>query len=151
EKTFNFETVSNHLKPRTKAHYYLRSAMFGVSSVDYKGTLIIEKPAQLADTYLAHHTLLLSENSRARSVPALEIEADDVKAGHAATIGKVDRELLFYLKSRGIPEDMATEMLIQGFFEGQLAMIPDEKTQEMAREGIMASLPFQLLEPLHAN
>lgn len=140
-QTYNLETISRHLVPRTKAHYYLRAAMFDSSVVDYKGNLIIEKPAQITDTYLAHHTLLLGEKARARTVPALEIEADDVKAGHAATIGKVDKELMFYLLSRGIDQKQAEQMLISGFFETQLKMIGDEKLRESLREEIMEMLP----------
>jgi Fe-S cluster assembly protein SufD len=142
-QTFPFETISKHLAPQTKAHYLLRAAMFDSSIVDYKGSIIIDKKAQLADTYLAHHTLLLSNLARARTIPALEIEADDVKAGHAATIGKVDDELMFYLKSRGINSKEAREMLISSFFEKQLQMIPDKKIQEDLRKIIKKSLPFQ--------
>jgi|GEM_PF-565266 len=140
-EAFPFETISNHIAQQTKAHYYLRAAMFGASNVDYQGKLIIQKHAQLADTYLAHHTLLLSDDSRARTIPALEIEADDVKAGHAATIGKVDKDLMFYLLSRGISREQAEELLIHGFFETQIRMIPEEKTQTLVRELITKFLP----------
>lgn len=138
---FGFETVSNHSAQQTKAHFYLRAAMFDESLVDYKGNLVIPKGAQMTDTYLAHHTLLLSNKSRARTIPALEIEADDVKAGHAATIGKVDKELMFYLTSRGISPGDAEAMLISGFFETQLRMIPEEATLAIVRDAITASLP----------
>lgn len=141
EKKYDFETVSRHVSPQTKAHYHLRAAMYDHSSIDYKGNLIIEKSAQLTDTYLAHHTLLLSDHARARTIPALEIEADDVKAGHAATIGKVDKDLMFYLQSRGIEPKEAEQLLISGFFETQLKMIDDQKMQQNLREKIMSSLP----------
>lgn len=140
-ESFPFETISNHIEQQTKAHYYLRAAMFGSSNVDYQGKLIIQKHAQLADTYLAHHTLLLSDESRARTIPALEIEADDVKAGHAATIGKVDKDLMFYLLSRGISRQQAEELLIHGFFETQIRMIPEEATQTLVRDTITGLLP----------
>ncbi|MCC7196918.1 SufD family Fe-S cluster assembly protein [Candidatus Peregrinibacteria bacterium] len=141
KESFPFETISNHIAQQTKAHYYLRAAMFGASNVDYQGKLLIKKSAQLADTYLAHHTLLLSDESRARTIPALEIEADDVKAGHAATIGKVDKDLMFYLLSRGISREQAEELLIHGFFETQVRMIPEEATQTFVREMITKLLP----------
>lgn len=145
EKTkFPFETISKHLVPQTKAHYYVRAAMFDHSLVDYKGNIIIEKQAQLTDSYLAHHTLLLSNYARARTIPALEIEADDVKAGHAATIGKVDEEVLFYLQSRGINEKEAEMMLIEGFSEPELKMIEDEKLQEYLRQTLQQLLPIHI-------
>lgn len=141
EQNFGFETISRHNAPESKAHYFLRAAMFDSSVIDYKGTLAIPKGAQLSDAYLAHHTLLLSDKARAKSIPALEIEADDIKAGHAATIGKADKDLMFYLKSRGIDEKEAQHLLITGFFETQLRMIPEEETQKILRDTIMNSLP----------
>lgn len=150
---FGFETISRHLVPETKASYRIRAAMFDRSVVDYKGNLIIPKPAQLTDTYLSHDTLLLSDYARAHTVPALEIEANDVKAGHAATIGKVDDELMFYLLSRGIAPQEARQMLITSFFESQLALIPDDETREELRGALMKSLPifsFDHAEPVAA-
>jgi len=139
---FGFETISRHLVPETKASYRIRAAMFDRSVVDYKGNLIIPKPAQLTDTYLSHDTLLLSDHARAHTVPALEIEANDVKAGHAATIGKVDDELMFYLLSRGIEPKDAEQMLINGFFESQLVLIPDEEIRDGLRTAIVKALPL---------
>ncbi len=146
EMKFSFETISRHIVPETKASYRIRAAMFDRSLVDYKGNLIITKPAQLTDTYLSHDTLLLSDYARAKTVPALEIEADDVKAGHAATIGKVDEELMFYLLSRGIESKEAGQMLINGFFESQLALIPDEEIREGLQKAIAQALPLPSLE-----
>jgi len=134
KNNFAFETFSHHTVPETKGHFYVKAVMFDQSLVDYKGNIIIEKPAQLSDSYLAHHTMLLSDQSRARSIPALEIEADDVKAGHAATIGKVEEELMFYLCSRGVPPKEAEQMLIEGFFAEYVRMVPDEKVQEQVYE-----------------
>lgn len=139
KNAFSFETISQHLVPQTKAHYLVRGVMFDHSLVDYKGNIIIEKNAQLTDTYLAHHTLLMSDFARARSIPALEIEADDVKAGHAATIGKVDEEIMFYLKSRGLESKEAYQILIEGFLEEGLKMV-DEKVQTTLRPILQKAL-----------
>jgi len=138
---FEFETVSRHMVPNTKASYRVRAAMFGRSSVDYRGNLVIPKTAQMTDTYLSHDTLLLSDFARARTVPALEIEANDVKAGHAATIGKVDEELMFYLLSRGISSKEAERLLITGFFESHLARIPDEAIRADLQKKLVKALP----------
>ncbi len=140
DKSFPFETVSLHTAPNTKAHYNVKAVMFDHSQVDYKGNIVIEKQAQMTDSYLSHHTLLMSEYARAKSVPALEILADDVKAGHSASIGKVDEEMMFYLKSRGIEDSTAEQMLVNGFFESQLNAIMDENLREQARKAIIGSL-----------
>lgn len=139
---FPFETFSQHRVPQTKAHYNVKAALYDSSLVDYKGTLVVDKPAQLADIYLSHDTLLMSDKARARTVPALEIEADDVIAGHAATIGKVDQEMMFYLKSRGIDPQAAERLLISGFFESHLQMVSDETVREELRAKIIDALPF---------
>ncbi len=137
---FPFETISNHETERTNGYYYIRAAQFDKSIVDYRGVLVIKPGAQITDSYLAHHTLMLSKNAKTYTVPSLEIEADDVKAGHAATMGKVDEELLFYLQTRGVNKSEAEEMLIQSFMETDLEKIPDEEIRKILAEEIEKSL-----------
>lgn len=136
ENKFPLETISNHNTKHTNAYYYIRSAMFDRSQINYKGNLIIKKGAQVTDSYLAHHTLMLSKNAKTHSIPCLEIEADDVKAGHAATIGKVDEHLLFYLQSRGLSKDEAQDILIKGFMESELQKIDSEEIRLILSEEI---------------
>lgn len=136
DEKFHFETISNHTVPNTNAYYYIRAAMFDRSEIDYKGNLIIKPKAQITDCYLAHHTLMLSRDAKTNSIPSLEIEADDVKAGHAATIGKVDDDMIFYFQSRGIDKKQAQEMLIQGFLENDLKKIPNEEAQKTLTQAI---------------
>lgn len=147
EENFPFETASNHYVPNTQAFYYLRSAMFDKAEIDYKGNLIIKKEAQQTDSYLAHNTLMLSKKAKTNTMPCLEIEADDVKAGHAAAIGKVDDELLFYLESRGIDRKQGQEMLIKGFLEADLNMIDSEE----ARTFIVKEIDKKLNARSNAN
>ncbi len=128
---FDLETVSDHGVSNTKAHYYLRSLLFDQSRVNYEGKLLIKKGGTQTDTYLAHHSLLLSPNAKVRTIPSLEIEANEVKAGHAATIGRVDDEMLFYLESRGIEKKEAIRLLIKSFVEIDLKKIPNEEVKNM--------------------
>ncbi|MBU0668052.1 SufD family Fe-S cluster assembly protein [Patescibacteria group bacterium] len=139
---FELSTVGRHMAPNTKARFLLQSALFDKSCVDFFGNLIVEPAAQLTDTDLRHRTLLLSDGARAKSVPSLEILADDVKAGHASTIGRVDDELLFYFQSRGVDAQVATQLIVMGFFESQLSMISDEQMRCDVRKKIVQSLPF---------
>lgn len=127
QNKFPLETISNHNAKHTNAYYYIRSAMFDRSQINYKGNLIIKPGAQLTDSYLAHHTLMLSKDAKTNTIPCLEIEADDVKAGHAATIGKVDEHLMFYLQSRGLSKAEAEDVLIRGFMESELQKIDSEE------------------------
>ncbi len=126
KENFNFETLSNHYSPETNAYYYTRATQLDKSKVRYRGSLNIKPKAQLTDSYLAHHTLMLSDKARTETIPSLEIEADDVKAGHAATIGQVDEEILHYMTSRGIDDKSAKDLMIKGFMEAELHMIPSE-------------------------
>lgn len=126
---FPFETISIHESQNTNAYYTVRSALFDQSEIDFKGSLNIKKKAQITDSYLAHHTLMLSDKAKTHTIPCLEIEADDVKAGHAATIGQVDEDLLFYLKSRGIDKKEGQAMLIRGFLEAEIENIQDKEAQ----------------------
>ena len=73
----------------------------------------------------------MSEFAKVNTIPSLEIEANDVKAGHAVTIGGIDEEMLFYLQSRGIEKDSAIKLLIKGFLVSDVSMVEDEKAREM--------------------
>lgn len=137
---FPFETISNHTVPHTNAYYYVRGAMFDKSQVNYRGQLNIRPKAQITDSYLAHHSLMLSKDAKVVTIPCLEIEADDVKAGHAATLGKVDEDMLFYLNTRGIDKNEAQHMLIQGFMEADLKKIPNEEIQQLLAKEIANAL-----------
>lgn len=140
KEKFPMETISLHKTRNTKAYYTMRSALFDESEVDYTGNLKIEKTAGATDCYLAHHTLMLSKNAKTHTVPCLEIENDDVKAGHAATIGNIDEELSFYLESRGLDKKSAKTLLIRNFLESDLKNILGEKDQQKLVKKIEASL-----------
>lgn len=137
---FAFETLSKHKAPQTKACYYVRNVLFDESMVDYRGNLIIQRDAQMTDAYLAHHSLMMSKDAKTYTIPSLEIEADDVKAGHAATVGNVDEELLFYLTSRGIEKRVARELLIKGFMQADFDKIPSEKLRLLVSKKIEEAL-----------
>jgi len=88
----------------------------------------VAKQAQKTLAYQANHNLLLSPTAEVYSKPILEIYADDVKCKHGATVGQLDQAALFYLRSRGIEESIATNMLLEGFAQ--------EVLQEITHPGI---------------
>ncbi len=141
KKSFRIETVARHTAPRSISRFYLREAMFDGSSLDYKGNLRIEREAQQSDAHLSSRSLLLSADAHVNSVPALEILADDVKAGHSATIGRLDEESLFYLYSRGLDKKTAEHMMINAFFASQTRMIEDAKTRKTVEKKISQLIP----------
>ncbi len=97
----------------------------------YAGLIKIEKRAARSDAYQANRNLVLSDKAKATSIPMLEIDNNDVRCTHGATVGPVDPEHLFYLRSRGIPESTAKRMLIQGFFGDVLDRIPFEHARRL--------------------
>lgn len=127
---FPFETISNHEIPHTEGYYHVRSALADHSKIFYKGNLIIKKSAQITNCHLSHDTLMLSKNAKVETIPSLEIQADDVKAGHSATISKVDPELLFYFQSRGMAQKEASTLLTKAFMSADLDKISDPEVRK---------------------
>ena len=107
----------------------IHDAMRTVSRVNTRGVvgknqsnlshakIIIPKHGQLSDSFVSQHFLLLDDSAQAEAVPSLEIEADEVKAAHAATVSPLDPEKVFYMASRGVPEAEARKLIIQGFLK----------------------------------
>src|SRR5690348_17893472 len=106
-----------HQAENTKSNVIIKSALKDTSSVFFDGLIKIENGAKGTNAWLAAHLLLLSQKSRGIAVPNLEILENDIKAGHAATVGRINDLELFYLMSRGLTEDSAKNLIIQGFLE----------------------------------
>lgn len=142
DRRFLVETTAAHVKGEATSEVRMKAVLFDHSRLDFRGDLVIERDAQLSDTFLACHSLLLGDGAAARAIPSLEILANDVKAGHAATAGRVNDDELFYLESRGISRHEAEQLLVLGFFEEQLQRIPDIDLRDSLRQAIIKSLPF---------
>lgn len=128
---FNFETTATHPASQTKSAFYLRTILFDQSEVDYKGTLKIKPIAQNSESYLSHHTLTFSPDAKVQTIPSLEIETDAVKAGHSASIGKIDQEQLLYMSSRGIDQNTSAKLLTESFLKLDLDKISDQKIKQI--------------------
>lgn len=95
------------------------------------GDVLIRSNAQGTNTYEVNRNLVLTEGARADSIPNLEIETGEIAgAGHAATVGRFDDEQVFYLMSRGIPEDQARRLIIRGFFSEVIRQVPVDSIRE---------------------
>lgn len=138
--TVTFETRTIHNANDTYGHAQIKTMLKDRATSDYFGLIRIEKDTQQSDGHLSHDTMLLSKQAKSKSVPALEIEANDVKAGHSASVGQVDEEVIFYLRSRGLSEHQARELMIEGFFESLLLQINDEKIADQLRKTLRTSL-----------
>jgi len=128
---FDFHTLQDHRVGNTRSDLLFKGALQDVARTVYAGLIKIEKHAARSDAYQANRNLVLSDKAKATSIPMLEIDNNDVRCTHGATVGPVDPEHLFYLRSRGIPESTAKRMLIQGFFGDVLDRIPFEHARRL--------------------
>ncbi|MDQ2816724.1 MAG: Fe-S cluster assembly protein SufD [Candidatus Eremiobacteraeota bacterium] len=124
---FDYHTVQGHRAPDTRSDLLFKSALDGKAHAVYTGVIIIEKCAQRSDAYQANRNLILSDGARADTEPMLEIEANDVRCTHGATVGPIDEEQLFYLQSRGLALADAARLVVEGFFSEVLHKAGDDR------------------------
>ncbi len=130
------DTQQNHLAPHTTSDLLFKGALKGKSRSVWQGMIYVAPGAQKTDGYQANRNLVLSDAARADSIPGLEILADDVRCTHGATVGKLEQEPLFYLKSRGIPQSEAEKIVVEGFFDPIFQRIPFEGVRERFQQYI---------------
>lgn len=104
-----------HKAGHTRANTTLKGVARDKAFLKFVGRIIIAKNCPDTNSFLTEKILLLSDKARAEAVPDLEIESDDVKCSHAATISNLDEEQVFYLMSRGLSRPQAEKMLVEGF------------------------------------
>ncbi|MEC3964066.1 Fe-S cluster assembly protein SufD [Flagellimonas halotolerans] len=124
-------TLVHHAQPNCESHQDYKG-IFGDSSTGvFNGKIIVDKIAQKTDAFQQNNNILLSDRSTINSKPQLEIFADDVKCSHGCTIGQLDEEALFYLRSRGIPKKEAKALLMYAFANNVLesVRIPELKAR----------------------
>ena len=111
----DFDTTQEHAAPNTTSDLAFRGVLQGRSSAVWKGNIIVDPGAQKTDAFQESRNLLISKRAHADAIPGLEIQANDVRCTHAAAVAQVDPEQLFYLRSHGMPEDVAKRLVIEGF------------------------------------
>ena len=136
----DLDTQQNHHALRTTSDLLFKGALRGHSRTVWQGMILVDPGAQQTDGFQANRNLLLDRDSRADSIPGLEIKADDVRCTHAATVGMIDGTELFYLLSRGIPRSEAVKLIVQGFFDPVMQRIPFEEVRERLTASIETKL-----------
>ena len=121
---FDFNTSQDHTVPNTSSDLLYKGALDGASRSVFRGIIRVHEGAQRTDAYQTNRNLLLSNDARADSLPNLEIEADDVKCSHGATVGELDADAKFYLMSRGLDRVQAERLVVLGFLGEVLARLP---------------------------
>ncbi len=134
------DTQQNHLAAHTTSDLLFKGALKAHSRSVWQGMIYVAPGAQQTDGYQANRNLILSSNARADSIPGLEILADDVRCTHGATVGKIDPELVFYLRSRGIPYSEAERLVVEGFFDPIMQRIPFEGVRTRFQDAILEKM-----------
>jgi Fe-S cluster assembly protein SufD len=130
------DTQQNHLCPHTTSDLLFKGALKDTSRSVWQGMIYVAPGAQKTDGYQANRNLVLSSKARADSIPGLEILADDVRCTHGATVGKIDADQVFYLRSRGIPHRDAERLIVEGFFDPIMQRIPFEGIRNRFQDAI---------------
>ncbi|MFC4221604.1 Fe-S cluster assembly protein SufD [Flagellimonas marina] len=124
-------TLVHHAQPNCESHQDYKGIFGERSTGVFNGKIVVDKIAQKTDAFQQNNNILISDKATINSKPQLEIFADDVKCSHGCTIGQLDEEALFYLRSRGIPKKEATALMMYAFANNVLesVRIPELKVR----------------------
>lgn len=139
EQQIDVDMIALHKGKSSLTDTKLKCALKDKAKQSFDGMIKIIKGAQATDSYLEANSMLLSDNARSINVPKLEIEADDVKATHSATVEHLEEEKIFYLQTRGLSEKNAKELIISSFLQGTTTEYP-KFLREKIRESIEKKL-----------
>jgi len=126
----DYDTTQEHAAPNTTSDLAFKGVLADRSRAVWRGVIRVDKGAQKTDAYQENRNLLLSHEAHADSIPGLEIEANDVRCTHGATIGQIDKLQLFYLMSRGLSRVQAERLIVRGFFQPILDRIGSDEVRE---------------------
>jgi len=127
-----------HEAPACASRQTVKTVLSGHARGVFQGRIEVARAAQKTDGYQMNHALLLSPDAEMDSKPELRIFADDVKCSHGATVGELDAEQLFYLRSRGLDETAARAMLVRAFLDGALDAITNPLARGMVDDAVQA-------------
>ena len=132
----SYHTLQHHRAPHCKSDLLYEGALQDESRTVWRGMIKVDPGAHKTDGYQRNDNLMLSESARADSIPGLEIEADDVRCTHGATVGRVEDEMVFYAQSRGLTKKEAVRTIVSGFFQKVFDRITLESVRDALGEAI---------------
>lgn len=131
QQSHDFTVLADHFEPDGKSVQHFKGVVDDQARAVYQGKIHVRRAAQKTDGYQSHHALLLSPTAEASAKPELEIYADDVKCSHGATAGQLNPEAIFYLRSRGIPHDLARSLMVESFLGSAIEKVSYEPVREI--------------------
>lgn len=130
-----------HTEPHTRSKEYYRGVLDGNARAVFNGKVLVQKGAQKIDAHQSNANLLLSSEAEVDTKPELEIYADDVKCSHGATVGQLDQNMLFYLRTRAIPEETAKGLLVFAFAEDVISRMGFAPVRDRLQHQVLGKLP----------
>src|SRR5213076_684043 len=141
DQHLDYDTFQEHIAPNTTADFAFKGALRDTSTAVWRGMIRVEPDAQKTNAYQENRNLLLSDQAHADSIPGLEIMANDVRCTHGATLGRVNREELFYLMTRGLSRAESERLIVRGFFQDVLDRIELEPVRDALGAALEARIP----------
>jgi Fe-S cluster assembly protein SufD len=137
----DYDTLQKHLAPSTTSDFAFKGALRDQARAVWRGMIKVEKDAQKTNAYQENRNLLLSPKAHADSIPGLEIEANDVRCTHGATVSQVDRDELFYCMARGLSRGEAERLIVRGFYQEIFDRIELEPVRTALQTALEARIP----------
>ncbi len=137
----DYDTFQEHIAPDCESDFAFKGALRDDATAVWRGMIRVEKDAQKTNAYQECRNLMLSPTTHAVPIPGLEILANDVRCTHAATVGRVNREDMFYLMSRGLTRQEAERLIVRGFFQEVLDRIELEPVRDAVTAALEARIP----------
>jgi Fe-S cluster assembly protein SufD len=137
----DYDTFQEHIAPNTTSDFAFKGVLRDTARAVWRGMIRVEEGAQKTNAYQENRNLLLSKTAHADSIPGLEIMANDVRCTHGATLGQVDRELLFYLMTRGLTRAEAERLIVRGFFQDVLDRVELGPVRDALADALEARIP----------
>jgi Fe-S cluster assembly protein SufD len=136
----DLDSLIHHIGLATNGDLLLHGALNDKGRSVFTGLIKIDPTAQQTNSYLKNENMLLDRSARADSIPSLEIDANDVRASHGATVSKIEEEYVFYLMSRGIPRETAVRMVVEGFFYKVFDRMYNERVRDKLFKAVSAKI-----------
>jgi Fe-S cluster assembly protein SufD len=137
----DYDTFQEHIAPDCESDFHFKGALRDHATAVWRGMIRVEPNAQKTNAYQECRNLMLSPTTHAVPIPGLEILANDVRCTHGATVGRVNREDLFYLMSRGLTRPEAERLIVRGFFQDVLDRIELEPVRDAVTDALEARIP----------
>ena len=137
----DYDTLQRHIAPNTTSDFAFKGALRDNARAVWRGMIRVEEDAQKTNAYQENRNLLLSPDAHADSIPGLEIEANDVRCTHGATVSQVDRDEIFYCMARGLSRGEAERLIVRGFYQEIFDRIELEPVRTALQTALEARIP----------